>query len=103
MPTEGVFTIRQKSSGRFLDAHEIEQKDFGLVTRPAQDNDTQRWLQRPVAAVHTIRHKNSGRFLDADQTGFADFRLVTRPAGTDDAQRWIVMPISIGSVTIREL
>jgi len=111
MPTEGVFTIRQKSSGRFLDAHEIEEKDFRLVTRPAQDNDTQRWLLRPVATVHTIRHKNSGRFLDADQSGFGDFRLLTRPATdlvtrppeTDDAQRWIVMPVSIGSVTIREL
>jgi hypothetical protein len=103
MPTEGVFTVRQKSSGRFLDAHEIEEKDFRLVTRPAQDDDTQRWVLRPVSAVHTIRHKSSGRFLDAYQTAFVDFRLVTRPAGTDDAQRWIVMPVSIGSVTIREL
>ncbi len=103
LPTEGVFTIRQKSSGRFLDAHEIEEKDFRLVTRPAQDDDTQRWLLRPVAAVHTIRHKNSGRFLDADQFGFGGFRAVTRPATSDDAQRWIVTRISIGSVTLREL
>ena len=103
LPTEGVYTVCQKSSGRFLDAHEIEEEDFRLVTRPAQDNDTQRWLLRPIASVHTIRHKNSGRFLDADQSGFGDFRLVTLPARTDDAQRWIVMPISIGSASIREL
>ena len=102
-PAEGVYTIRQKSSGRFLDAHEIVEKDFRVVTRPAQTDDTQRWVLQPVATVHTIRHKNSGRFLDAYQTGSADFRLVTRPATTDDAQHWIVMPISIGSVTIREL
>jgi hypothetical protein len=103
MPTEGGYTIRQKSSGRFLDAHEIEERDFRLVTRPAQHDDTQRWLLRPVAVVHTIRHENSGRFLDADQTGFGQFRVMTRPAENDDVQRWIVMPVSITTVTIRQL
>ena len=39
-----VYTIQQKSNGRFVDAHEIEGKDFALVTRTAQNNDTQRWL-----------------------------------------------------------
>ena len=39
----GTYTVRQKSSGRFLDAHEIADEDFRLVTRPAQNNDTQRW------------------------------------------------------------
>jgi hypothetical protein len=43
-----MFTIQQKSSGRFMDAHEIEEKDFALVTRPAQNNDTQRWLIKSV-------------------------------------------------------
>ena len=32
----GTYTVRQKSSGRSLDAHEIESKDFHLATRPAQ-------------------------------------------------------------------
>ncbi len=31
-----------------MDAHEIEEKDFALVTRPAQNNDTQRWLIKSV-------------------------------------------------------
>jgi Astacin (Peptidase family M12A) len=44
----GVYTIQQKSSGRFMDAHEIAEKDFALVTRTAQNNDTQRWLIKIV-------------------------------------------------------
>ena len=44
----GVYTIQQKSNGRFVDAHEIEGKDFALVTRTAQNNDTQRWLIKIV-------------------------------------------------------
>jgi hypothetical protein len=31
-----MFTVQQKSSGRFMDAREFEEKDFALVTRPAQ-------------------------------------------------------------------
>jgi chromosome segregation and condensation protein ScpB len=36
-------TVRQRSSGRFLDAHENSANDFRLVTRPTQNNDSQRW------------------------------------------------------------
>jgi hypothetical protein len=39
----GAYTIQQKSNGRFVDAHEIAGKDFALVTRTAQNNDTQQW------------------------------------------------------------
>jgi hypothetical protein len=27
-----------------VDAHEVAANDFSVVTRPAQNNDTQRWL-----------------------------------------------------------
>ena len=63
----GTYTIRQKSNGRFLDAHEIADQDFRLVTRPAQNNDTQRWQLAPVGAVYVIRQKSNGRFLDAHE------------------------------------
>ena len=36
----GLYTIQQKSNGRFVDAHEYSGKDFGVVTRPAQNNRT---------------------------------------------------------------
>jgi hypothetical protein len=99
----GTFTIRQKSSGRFLDAHEIADKDFALVTRTNQNNDTQRWTLKPIGTVFMIRQKSSGRFLDAHDTSVNDFRLVTRAAQTDDSQRWISMPQADGSVTLRQL
>ncbi len=41
---QGVYTIQQKSNGRFMDAYESSGKDFSLVTRTAQNNDTQRWV-----------------------------------------------------------
>src|SRR6187401_2839348 len=52
---EDVYTIQQKSNSRFMDAHEIVAKDFALVTRPAQNNNTQRWVVKPVGAVCTIQ------------------------------------------------
>ena len=39
----GLYTIQQQSNGRFVDAHEYSGKDFALVTRAAQNNDTQKW------------------------------------------------------------
>jgi hypothetical protein len=29
---------------RFMDAHEIPERDFNVVTRGGQDNNTQRWV-----------------------------------------------------------
>jgi hypothetical protein len=99
----GVYTVRQQSTGRFMDAHEIQEKDFRLVTRAAQNNDTQRWELAPEGAVHLIRQRSSGRFLDAHEIAAQDFRLVTRPAQNDATQRWVVMPAGDGSFTIRQL
>ena len=106
IPKLGVVTIRQQSTGRFLDAHEIAERDFRVVTRPDQDNETQRWLLNPVGTVNVIRQKTSGRFLDAFQSGFegnVDFRLMTRDPAPDESQRWVVVPVGDGSVTIRQL
>jgi hypothetical protein len=40
----GTYTVRQKSSGRFLDAHDSASDDFRVVTRDAGNNDRQRWF-----------------------------------------------------------
>jgi hypothetical protein len=104
IPANGTYTIRQKSTNRFLDAHEIADKDFRLVTRPAQNNDTQRWELAQVGAVYLIRQKSSSRFLDAHDNSNNDFRLVTRTAQNDATQRWVVMPSGdASSFTIRQL
>lgn len=102
VPATGTYTVRQKNSGRFLDAHEIESRDFHLVTRPAQNNDTQRWNLTQVGTVFVIRQKSSGRFLDAHEGSSNDFRLVTRPVESNATQKWVSMPNVAGSVTLRQ-
>ncbi len=99
----GTYTIRQKSSSRFVDAHEIADKDFSVVTRTPQNNDTQRWTLASVGAVYTIRQKSNGRFLDAHDAAGNDFRLVTRPDQNNNTQRWVVLPTPDGSSTIQQL
>ncbi|KAB2833498.1 MAG: RICIN domain-containing protein, partial [Candidatus Brocadia sp.] len=80
---------RQQSNGRFVDAHEYAGKDFALVTRPAQNNDTQRWILMHLGnGVYTIQQKINGRFMDAHEIEQKDFALVTRPAQNNDTQRW---------------
>ena len=53
----GLYTIQQQSNGRFVDAHEYSGKDFGLVTRPAQNNRTQQWIVIPVGGVFRIQQR----------------------------------------------
>ncbi|SNY78697.1 Ricin-type beta-trefoil lectin domain-containing protein [Nocardia amikacinitolerans] len=85
----GRCTIQQRSNYRFLDAYTSQGEDFAAVTRPAQNNDSQRWMLLPVASVYTIQQKSSGRFLDAHETSSRDFAAVTRPAQNNDSQRWV--------------
>lgn len=90
VPT-GAHTIRQKSSRRFVDAHESSASDFSVVTREDQNNGSQRWRFTPVAAVYTIRQVSSGRLLDAYEHTEADFSVVTRSPQDNDTQRWVAM------------
>ena len=43
---DSTYTIQQLNNGRFLDAHESESRDYSVVTRTRQNNDTQRWIIR---------------------------------------------------------
>lgn len=72
--------IRLQGGGlRFLDAHEIPQKDFQVVTRPFQGFDTtQHWRITDTGNGSTIQQVSSGRFLDAHEIEELDFRVVTR-------------------------
>ena len=98
-----VYTIRQRSNGRFVDAHEIEGKDFGLVTRLAQNNDTQRWIITSLGnGTYTIRQKSNGRFVDAHEIEAKDFAVVTRGGQNNDTQRWILTPLGNDVYTIRQ-
>ena len=68
--------VRLQGGGlRFLDAHEIPQLDFNVVTRPFQNNNTQHWKLTNVGGkVHTIQQVSNGRFLDAHEISSLKFR-----------------------------
>jgi hypothetical protein len=86
----GVHTIQQQSNSRFVDAHDEAGKDFTLVTRETQDNDTQRWILNHLGQNgYTIQHKRTGRFVDVHKIQEFDFALVTRPEQNNDTQRWL--------------
>jgi hypothetical protein len=84
----GLYTIQQKSSGRFVDAYQSEAKDFALVTRDKQNNRTQQWIIIPVGGVFTIQQESTQRFVDAYQKN--DFTLVTRQPQNNDTQKWVL-------------
>ena len=82
-------TLVQAVGPRFLDAHEIAERDFNVVTRAPQNNDTQRWvLTRVQGSLHRIQQVSSGRFLDAHEISSLDFRVVTRPRQENNTQLW---------------
>jgi hypothetical protein len=88
---------------RFLDAHDTPDKDFAVVTRPAQDNLTQRWILRHMGGrFYTIQQQHTGRFLDAHDTSDKNFAVVTRPEQNDTTQRWIVARVSGSIYTLRQ-
>jgi hypothetical protein len=85
-----VHTNQQLSTGRYVDAHEIAGEDYRLVTRPRQDDDTQRWVLLPVGdGSVTLRQLSNGRFVDAHEIAGEDYQLVTRERQDDNSQRWI--------------
>lgn len=99
-----VVTIQQVSSGRFVDAHEFDGQDWRLVTRPAQNNNTQLWRMVNLGGnVFTLQQMSNGRFVDAHEYDGEDYRLVTRPAQNNDTQRWLVLPLGGNIFTIQQV
>jgi len=99
----GFVTIQQKSTGRYLDAHENEDNDFRLVTRRKQKNNTQIWQGTSLGNnLFSLRQKSNMRFVDAHNNQQRDFSLVSRPAQNNDTQRWIIKPIGSNLFTIQQ-
>ncbi len=99
-------TVRLQGGGiRFLDAHEIQGKDFQVVTRPFQGFDTtQQWrINNLGGGIATIQQVSSGRFLDAHEIPELDFRVVTRPQQDNDTQKWRMQDFGGGFVTIQQV
>jgi hypothetical protein len=100
----GVHTIRQKSGLRYVDAHVVQQKDWAVVTRPRQNNDTQRWIfSMEREGIYRIQQQSTGRYLDAHDTPDKDFAVVTRPFQPNLTQQWTVTPSGNGAYRIRQL
>ena len=98
--------VRLQGGGlRFLDAHEIQQKDFQVVTRPFQGFDTtQHWRMTDLGGgIKTIQQVSSGRFLDAHEIPQLGFRVVTRPQKDNNTQQWRVQDFGGGFVTIQQV
>ena len=99
----GVYTIQQKSNNRYLDAHVTQARDYAVVTRTAQNNDTQRWiLTLSGTNTYTIRQRSNARYLDAHVTQARDYAVVTRTAQNNDTQRWILTLSGTNTYTIRQ-
>jgi len=85
----GEFTLQQKSTGLYLDAH-INSKDNSVVMRNRQDNDTQVWILRLQGGnTYTLQQKSTGLYLDAHE-GVNDNSVVTRNRQNNNTQQWII-------------
>ena len=89
----------------YLDAHEHSGADFSVVTRTAQNNDTQRWVLLPVPgslSTYTMQQLSSRRFADAHTVG-SDFSVVTRPRQNNNTQQWELAQGDDGEFTLRQV
>jgi len=98
-----IVTIQQKTNMRYLDAHEIKGKDYRLVTRPKQNNKTQKWKITSLGNnVFTLNQLSNGRYVDAHEYSKKDFGLVTRGEQKNNTQRWIVKQVGKNLFTIQQ-
>lgn len=85
----GVYTIQQRSSGLFLDAHEVASEAFFVVLRTRQTFDnTQLWrIVEYGGGFVTIQQVSNGRFLDATINPAVNYQVVTGLPSTQ-SQEW---------------
>jgi hypothetical protein len=99
-----VVTLVQAVGPQFLDAHEIPTRDFNVVTRPFQNNNTQHWLLTDMGGgLHTIQQVSSGRYLDAHEIESLDFRVVTRPQQNNNTQLWRLFDFGGAFFTVQQV
>ncbi|MFC2172798.1 RICIN domain-containing protein [Acidobacteriota bacterium] len=99
----GIYTIQQKSNGRFVDAYGSRTRDYMLVTRTQQADDSQKWiLNRMGNNEYTIQQKSNGRYVDAYGSRTRDYMLVTRTQQDDDSQKWLLNRVGNNEYTIQQ-
>jgi hypothetical protein len=75
-----VYTFKQLSSGRYLDAHETGAEGYvwRMVTRPQQNNQSQQWLLVDYGGgFYTMQNVLLGRYADNTLDPALDFHLMT--------------------------
>lgn len=75
-----IYTFKQLSSGRYLDAHETGATgyEWRMVTRPQQNNASQQWLLVDYGGgFYTMQNVLLGRYADNSLDPALDFRLMT--------------------------
>lgn len=103
LPPAGWFTIQQREGSKYLDAHLNRAEDFKVVTRPAQNNDSQIWRVTPNPdGSFTLQQKSNDRYLDAYEGDQHDWKAVTRPPQSNNSQSWTLAASAGGSYTIRQ-
>lgn len=91
---DGLVTMMQVSTGRYLDAHvESPRLGYRVVTRPRQTfDDTQLWrITESDSGSATIEHAVTGMFLEPILAAAAGFQVVLRPGRPgDELQTWTI-------------
>jgi ricin-type beta-trefoil lectin protein len=104
LQTQRVVTIQHAVGPLFLDAHEIQELDFNVVTRQFQNNNTQHWVLTNMGGFFfTIQQVSSGRFLDAHEIESLDFRVVTRLQQNNNTQLWHLIDFGGAFFTIQQV
>ncbi len=102
VPLAGDYRIQQKSNGRYMDAHQGV-NDSSVVTRNAQNNNTQVWTFTHVGGqYYRIQQKSSGGYLDAHTNNGADYSVVTRSYQNNDSQIWRLFQHDNGTFRIQQ-
>lgn len=103
-----VYHIKQVSTGLdkggYVDAYVTGDRDFRMVLRGYQDNDTQSWRVNGVGnGNYTISQLSTGQFWDAHESADRDFQLVTRARQNSNSQRWRLEQQEDGYYTIMQV
>jgi hypothetical protein len=99
-----LVSLTQVSTNRFLDAHEAGgDLDFNVVTRPFQNNNTQKWWLTDLGnGLYRISQASSGRYVDAHEYADADYRVVTRTLQDNPTQVWLLREVD-GKYSIQQV
>ena len=111
---EGIYTVGQVGTGRFLGIGGSPRTDFSVVTsepdsdsedRLASQAQSHHWRFVPVGLVCTIGQHSSDRWLDAHHHASLDYSAMTRGSSEADDPHWVLRPVTgyLSTYTLQQL